>query len=127
MKYFVVAGNPIPKERARVMANKRAFTPSHTTEAERTIKFRARSAGVKPTSGSVSIRLAFYRDSGRKCDLDNLCKTVLDALNGGIAYRDDSQVVCIHATKNISKKDPRTEIWIYPTQSIGRLDFSTEI
>ena len=127
MKHFIVLGNPIPKERARVMTNKRAFTPSRTVEAERMIKFCARSAGVKPISGSVSIQIDFYRDSNRKCDLDNLCKTVLDSLNGGIAYRDDSQVVCIHATKNICKENPRTEVWIFRGfLSDGSLDFPTE-
>jgi Holliday junction resolvase RusA-like endonuclease len=43
-----------------------------------------------------------------KPDLDNLCKAVLDALNG-IAYHDDKQIVELHLSKAYSDH-PRTEI-----------------
>jgi Holliday junction resolvase RusA-like endonuclease len=34
----------------------------------------------------------------KKMDIDNVCKCVLDAMNG-IVYVDDRQVVSLHATK----------------------------
>ena len=44
----------------------------------------------------------------KKCDIDNIVKSVLDALNG-VAYKDDKQVVCIYSTKKYSCM-PRIEI-----------------
>ena len=34
----------------------------------------------------------------KKPDIDNVCKIIFDALNG-IAYKDDTQIVQLHATK----------------------------
>ena len=44
----------------------------------------------------------------RKPDIDNVLKVVLDALNG-VAYKDDSRVVCVEAEKKYSF-DSRLEI-----------------
>ena len=44
----------------------------------------------------------FFKSS--KADLDNLIKFVCDALNG-VFYKDDSQVVSIHAMKLYGEKD----------------------
>ena len=44
----------------------------------------------------------FFKSS--KADLDNLIKFVCDALNG-VFYKDDSQVVSIHARKLYGEKD----------------------
>lgn len=41
---------------------------------------------------------------GKKPDLDNLEKSVMDALTG-IAWRDDSQVVCKHSEKWVAAGD----------------------
>jgi Holliday junction resolvase RusA-like endonuclease len=38
----------------------------------------------------------------KKPDLDNLAKSVLDALNG-VIYQDDSQIVSLHMTKVYSQ------------------------
>lgn len=45
-----------------------------------------------------------------KKDIDNLCKTVLDALNK-IFYKDDSQIVKLYASKRYAE-NPRVEIKI---------------
>jgi Holliday junction resolvase RusA-like endonuclease len=45
-----------------------------------------------------------------KPDIDNLVKAILDALNGGIAYEDDKQIVELTAVKLYG--DPRTEIML---------------
>jgi Holliday junction resolvase RusA-like endonuclease len=43
-----------------------------------------------------------------KCDVDNLAKGVLDALNG-VAFADDSQIVELHVTKSYGDVG-RTEV-----------------
>jgi Holliday junction resolvase RusA-like endonuclease len=46
----------------------------------------------------------------KKCDADNLAKSILDALNG-IAYYDDSQV-CELLVRKYYSDNPRVEILI---------------
>ena len=45
-----------------------------------------------------------------KYDIDNICKCVLDGLNG-IAYQDDKQVVELHAYKKYAEQ-PKVEVYI---------------
>ena len=45
----------------------------------------------------------------KKVDIDNICKSVLDALNG-IAYADDGQVIKIKASKKYTLQEERIEI-----------------
>jgi Holliday junction resolvase RusA-like endonuclease len=55
-------------------------------------------AGRPPVVYPVKVTIWFYRKRQGKCDLDNLSKAVLDALNG-IVFEDDSQVVELHLFK----------------------------
>lgn len=63
---------------------------------------------LKPLDGPVVVTIAAYRPR-RIGDLDNLLKVLLDSIRG-YAYRDDSQVVEIHARRADDKADPRVEI-----------------
>lgn len=49
------------------------------------------------------------RRAKKKPDCDNIAKIVLDALNG-IAFPDDSQVVCLLVMKCWSQSNPRVEV-----------------
>lgn len=44
-------------------------------------------------AGEVAVCITAYRPDRRKRDLDNLCKSVLDALTYASAWEDDSQIV----------------------------------
>lgn len=56
----------------------------------------------------LSVR-AYFPDARRR-DLDNLIKSVADALNG-VAYRDDTQIVQLgESEKHVDKLNPRTEV-----------------
>lgn len=46
----------------------------------------------------------------KKPDIDNIAKSILDALNK-LAYRDDTQVVTLHMEKHYAE-DPRVEVEI---------------
>ena len=46
------------------------------------------------------MRLEFYPPDNRRRDLDNAQKALLDALQHGGAYRDDSQIVRLEAEKH---------------------------
>lgn len=59
--------------------------------------------GVKPKiiEGPVFVRMIFYLTSGRRGDIDNFQKSIMDGMNK-ICYKDDRQVVDVWATiKNV--------------------------
>jgi Holliday junction resolvase RusA-like endonuclease len=109
--YFEVVGSPVPKARARTVrkgGRTWSFTPKKVAVWEKIVKLEASKHFSMPINGPVMISMIFHMsrpDSRRKDiwvsttpDLDNLEKSVLDALNG-IAYIDDRYVVAKNAQK----------------------------
>lgn len=47
---------------------------------------------IRPLEGAISVEIDVYPPDRRRRDLDNLQKGLLDALEHGGAYRDDSQI-----------------------------------
>jgi len=48
--------------------------------------------GVQPLQGQLAVRVEVYPPDRRRRDLDNTLKALLDALQHGGAYADDSQI-----------------------------------
>lgn len=103
-----VDGPPQVKERPRVVRG-RAYTPRTTSDAETSIAWQARQIIRRPLSDPVAVSITFRLPDRRRRDLDNLAKTVLDALNG-VAWADDSQIHTLHLRKTIDRADPCTLI-----------------
>jgi Holliday junction resolvase RusA-like endonuclease len=67
---------------------------------------------VEPMEGPVSLMVTVYRP--RKAgDLDNTLKAIQDSLKG-FAFRDDRQIVEIHAYRRDDKANPRAVVTIIP-------------
>ena len=120
--YFVIDGPVIPKGRprfSRIGGHVKAFTPKRTLDYEKKVKESYLSeypTGIafesEPLSMILNIYMAVPKSVSKKKrdhmivyeyptkhngDLDNLLKSVADALNG-VAYTDDCQIV--HVTVN---------------------------
>lgn len=127
---FVVYGEPIAKGRPRV-TKRGAYTPEKTVRYEELVKFSyLQTERVRFTDGealmmhidifmsipkSTSKKKAEMMHEGsirptKKPDIDNIIKAMGDSLNK-LAFEDDSQVVCIVASKYYSY-EPRVEITI---------------
>jgi crossover junction endodeoxyribonuclease RusA len=111
---FVVPGPPQPKERPRIGKRGHVFTPHRTGRYEGVVRLHAQAAASRarwrPSKGTryaVSI-LAVFGDARRR-DLDNVCKSVTDALNG-VAYLDDSEVDEVHMVRALDRARPRVEV-----------------
>lgn len=52
-------------------------------------------ARVQPLAGPLAIEVDVYPPDRRRRDLDNLLKSLLDAIEHGHAYHDDSQIARI--------------------------------
>ena len=112
---FEVVGQPVPKARPRVVTKGKrrfAYTPKKVKEWEAHVKEEARRHFERPFDWPVVVSLIFYmpRPKSRRLDfwvpttpdLDNLEKSVLDALNG-VAYTDDRLVVAKSSSKRYVK------------------------
>lgn len=113
---FTVPGNPIPWERVQATTKAKGkrgrvmlFTAPRTRRHQERIQREARLAKVRPLVGDVRLEVKFYRATAQRCDVDNLSKSVQDALNR-YAYDDDSQIVVLVAEKHVDRERPRTEI-----------------
>lgn len=112
---FKVDGKVVGSARPRVTRHG-TYIPKATREYRKLIAaaYTAKAKGRKAT-GPVTVYIDVFRELPKsrpkkvtgepdtfKPDVDNIAKNVLDALNG-IAWEDDSQVVCMRI-----KKHPRT-------------------
>lgn len=119
---FTVYGAAVPKQRPRI-SGRRAYTPKRTKDYEERVlnEFRSSYSGFYPAFGKdVPVRICIsviqeipkswskkkraQAESGeivplsRNGDVDNIAKSILDALNG-FAYEDDCQVTTLIITK----------------------------
>ena len=105
----------------------RTFTPEKTVNYENLVRLSYMQAGCEKLNGPIVAQITAYMPIPKseskkkkaameaglilpttKIDIDNMCKSVLDALNK-IAYDDDGQIVELHARKLYSDT-PRAEI-----------------
>lgn len=123
---FTVPGRPVPKARPRFGQGGRVFTPAATIAAEKAVAsaawkawpqgsaFSARPVEIEavfryavpaswPKHRRVST-LAEGRPMTSGADVDNLAKTILDGLNGGLIM-DDAAVVAVSARKVWAERD----------------------
>jgi Holliday junction resolvase RusA-like endonuclease len=118
---FTVDGDPVPKGRPRFARRGQfvqTYTDAKTIDYETQVAMRARHAigSTKPLEGALSVFLylrytvpASYSkkrkeaclrgvEYPKRIDIDNVYKSVTDAMNG-IVYSDDSQIVEAHIKK----------------------------
>ena len=122
---FEVTGQPVPKSRPRVVTKGKrrfAYTPKKVKDWEDLITEEARRHFERPFDWPVVVSMIFYveRPRSRRLDfwvsttpdLDNLEKSVLDALNG-VAYTDDRLVVAKSSSKRyVQSGEPRVEVTV---------------
>jgi Holliday junction resolvase RusA-like endonuclease len=135
MIQFTVYGTPVGKGRPKFSTfngHATAYTPTKTVNYENLVKLsyqqqcnnklyekdvplKAEIVAYFPIPKSTSKKKRQMMLEGKirhtkKCDADNLAKSILDALNG-IAFYDDSQV-CELSVSKLYSDEPRAEITI---------------
>ena len=130
---FTIPGEVIPQGRARFARTRtgvRTYDPAKSREYKTFVQWSTHELWPeKPLDGPLSVRIVEYRaipeswskkrraealagvirPTGRP-DMDNVIKAILDSLNGRM-WRDDSQVVSLHAEKRYGEI-PRAEVEI---------------
>ncbi len=68
--------------------------------------------GRKPLAGKLAVEVEIYPPDNRRRDVDNIQKALLDALQHGGAYVDDSQIVKLSLEKHEPLPGGRTVVKI---------------
>jgi Holliday junction resolvase RusA-like endonuclease len=135
---FFIPGKPVGKGRPR-FGRGFAYTPKKTVDQEKLVKGLAKQAmkdGDHSLIGtSVAVHLIarwpipeswpkWKRQLARdqdlfpgKPDLDNVCKLVLDAMNGTV-YKDDDQVILLSIIKAYAEEPG---IWVFVMWDTGEI------
>lgn len=121
---FTVPGRPVPMARPRVTA-RGTYTPRRCRNYKATVEIAAKAAmkGKEPITGAIVVKMYFRFalpkswskakrhewENGKvhflsRPDIDNLYKSVTDALIG-IVYKDDAQIVAAQIIKSYDGVD----------------------
>jgi len=109
---FTVPGNPLPKKRPRVNTHtRRAYSDPRSVVWEQTVAQYAMLAmvGQDALPGEVEVELTFRRASRHRVNIDNLCKAILDGMNG-VVFGDDFQVRRLVATLDKACPEPGVDV-----------------
>jgi len=105
---FFVSGNPVPKQSYR-HSKRGGYQPERVTDWQEYVGWQAKLYHRgKPTRKRYSVSLIFYFPKyrrGRRPDVGNLEKPVLDAMNK-IVYEDDEQVDELYLRKYFNSDNP---------------------
>jgi len=118
---FVVPGPVVPWQRAASVGARR-FTPAKQRQYQANVRMHALAA--RPRGPWLPSKHARYRvdveaylPDERRRDLDNVAKTVLDALNG-VLYLDDSQVTVLMVATHVDRERPRVEVRVVELERV---------
>ena len=110
---FTLEGEPVPKARPRVLRNGHVYTPKRTVDYETALRLAARAAFfVYPTDQKGLVVSALFGRTAMRGDLDNLLKSLLDAMQG-IIYVDDRQVWGFKDVAQFRAETPFTEATVW--------------
>jgi len=100
--HITIPGRVKAKERPRKGRYGNFYTPPATQNYEANIHRCASQSGLKPFDKDIDIGIGicFYGKYGR-CDIDNLCKSVLDGFK---YFFNDNRVIQLVAKKILSKE-----------------------
>lgn len=113
---FVVYGAPVGKQRPAYVKG-HALTPRKTRSYEGHVRtqatlavFGSKGEWTPNETRDVCVTLYVYWPDRRRRDLDNVCKAVLDGMNGSGVYADDRQVTEMHLFAAIDADAARVEV-----------------
>ena len=128
---FTVPGVPVGKGRPRFTRTGHTYTPEKTAAYEEKVRLCGKTQSGQGFAGGIPLKaslMAYFpipksvskkkasamegKFHTKKCDADNLCKSIFDALNG-CAYPDDSAVQIDRCWKIYTNASPRVEVTIW--------------
>ena len=119
--HFVVPGPVVPWQRAASVGARR-FTPAKQRAYQANVRVCALAARPRgpwlPTKASrYRVDVDAYLPDERRRDLDNIAKTILDAMNG-VLYLDDSQITTLLVATHVDRERPRVEVHVVELERV---------
>ena len=119
--HFVVPGPVVPWQRAASVGARR-FTPAKQRAYQQLVRYHALAARPRgpwlPSKASrYRVDVEAYLPDERRRDLDNIAKTLLDALNG-VLYLDDSQITMLLVATHVDRERPRVEVRVVELERV---------
>jgi len=122
---LMIKGSPVAQGRprfARIGQGVRTYDPAKSSAWKKDIAWQAKEQGARVMEGPLSVEVIFYlprpkslpkkvNHHTKRGDLDNYLKGLFDSLNG-VAFRDDSQIVSLHARKVYAEHRGSPGVWI---------------
>ena len=118
---FAVPGSPRPKGRPRFTKYGHPYTPKATKGYEQQVRVAAMAALTKwrlendgrhwNAQGPFGLAVFLFFGDRRKRDLDNVLKSISDALNK-LLYDDDHQLDEIYAVRDFDIRSPRAVVTV---------------
>jgi len=71
-------------------------------------------AGVPTFDAEVAVAISVHPPDGRRRDLDNILKALLDAMQHAGVYADDSQIAILHLVRLAPAPPGRVEVVVSP-------------
>lgn len=127
---FVVPGEPVAKARARTFSGKNGrivtSTPTKTRAYEKKVRTccaiavnQARWTATKDDRFTVLVDI-YRTHEGIGGDIDNVLKSILDAIQGkGLAMPDDRYVTNAVVSRRRDPKNPRVEVTVYKAGKVA--------
>jgi Holliday junction resolvase RusA-like endonuclease len=118
---FTVPGPVVPWQRASSVGTRR-FTSTRQRGYQASVRMHALAARPRgpwlPTKASrYRVDVEAYLPDERRRDLDNIAKTILDALNG-VLYLDDSQITTLLVATHVDRERPRVEVRVVELERV---------
>lgn len=115
-----VEGEPVAHARPR-LGKYSTYTPKKTRDYRELLAWHIRSDYREEIDNvnRFGLRVFFYRSNHVRIDIDNLIKSVMDAITSAGIWHDDSQLQEVVAEVTLGDKNPRVEFVIYRVKNIS--------
>jgi crossover junction endodeoxyribonuclease RusA len=118
---FTVPGPVVPWQRASSVGTRR-FTSTRQRGYQASVRMHALAARPRgpwlPSKAQrYRVDVEAYLPDERRRDLDNIAKTILDALNG-VLYLDDSQITTLLVATHVDRERPRVEVHVVELERV---------
>ena len=106
----MIPGRPVPKGRPRIGTSGTVYTPKPTRDYEETVAWAVRASRGR-VDGPCEVSITLYLRPGRRGDLDNYAKSILDGAEKGGAFGNDRDVVDLRVRVIESAQEQAAFVW----------------
>lgn len=105
MKFFIENCNPLPKPRMTGKDFWKKSAKAYWSYLD-ILVLNIKKARQKTTTKECELRVWFYRQGNKRADIDNLCKSILEAVERAELVKNDNQIMRLEAELRYNNPKP---------------------